>query len=61
MLFLLYQNMSNTYQVVATSKWNMALEASVDKPEDTLKFVYVGYKQGEAPFNHSNWPIYIKA
>ena len=55
-------SMSNDYSVTNASAWNYALEANPDDPSATMTFVKRGSMDpAVAPFNHSGWPIGVRA
>jgi len=53
--------MSNDYYLEPTSPWRFALDVDPHGLDRSLKFFTNGYKEGAAPFNHSNWPTQILA
>jgi len=52
---------SNDYFLKPTSAWQFALDVNPQALDQSLKFSASGYKDGTAPFNHSNWPTEISA
>jgi hypothetical protein len=54
-------NMSNTYDTTGLSPWRFALDASPDNPSASLRFETSGQGSQAAPFNHSGWPVTIRA
>lgn len=53
--------MSNDYYLEPTSPWQFALDVDPMALSEGLDFKALGYKEGAAPFNHSNWPTQIVA
>ena len=55
-------DMSNDYYLTPTSPWRFALDVNpAALSVSSLAFSAVGYREGAAPFNHSNWPVTIAA
>lgn len=52
---------SNDYYLTPTSPWAFALDVDPRALTKSLTFASSGYKEGTAPFNHSNWPTQITA
>jgi hypothetical protein len=52
---------SNDYYLNPTTPWNFALDADPVNPSKSLQFVQGAYVAGDAPFNHSGWPVSVTA
>lgn len=52
---------SNDYYATTKDPWNVAIDIDPAAPSDSLTFTQVGYVDGTAAFNHSNWPTHIQA
>lgn len=53
--------MSNDYELRTTDPWAYALDADPDFLPASLIPTVHGYNPGTAPFNHSGWPVTIRA
>lgn len=53
--------MSNDYAARTDRPWRFALAADASQPADSLAFVYSGLRDGAAPWNHSGWPVSVRA
>lgn len=56
-----YAFQSQDIDVTPVGNWSYALDIDPAAPAADLKFVKVGYQPGAAPFNHTNWSVYIEA
>ena len=54
------RDMSSDYYLSPTSPWAYALDLDLQDPGQSLAFVRVG-APGAAPFNHTGWPVMIRA
>lgn len=55
------QDQSNDYELLPTTPWQYAIDVNVSNPSASLQFSSSGYVMGNAPFNHSGWPVTISA
>lgn len=53
--------MSNDYDTDAVGPWQFALQADPTKPNEALSFERAGLPDGAAPFNHSGFPVAVRA
>merc|ERR1719440_1226938 len=52
---------SNDYYLQPTTPWQFALDVDPSALSKSIVFSAPGYKEGTAPFNHSNWPTELTA